>query len=146
MQFFVEDTSDPTIEDVIDWLGWVVIGCVAIVLVAVAILVLVAYWYGTRKRGESRRHDPGVLQLLYDLLPRLFQTEELRRMLHIRLPDGDKIVQNLPSTSTSPAEFVYQVALAVIQHGLVGELFDMLFAARPKQAAEIERVRKLARA
>lgn len=141
-----EDASDSTLEDAIDWLCRVVLGCVAIVLVAVAILVFVAYWYGKRKRGEPRRHDPGVLQLLYDLLLRLFQTEDLRRTLHTRLPDGDKIVQNLPSTSTSPAEFVYQVALAVIQHGLVGELFDMLFVARPKQAAEIERVRNLARA
>lgn len=134
-----DDPSDDALEDEIERFIRAVLWAALGVLTFFAILWLIAFLVG-KHRGKSPAHaDRGPLLGLNDLLLSLFQPDELRRILHLWLRNGEDLVQSLPST-TSPAEFVYAVVIAVHQRGLVGTLFDVIKVLRPERLADIRRV------
>lgn len=107
----------------------------AAVLMLIAALVLEKL-PGEEKSGEKKPNGARAssLNLLFRLLKDLFQEEEVARFVRLHLGDSGTAVINGLGQPTSPDDFFLKIAIALHQHGLVGEiLFDALLELRPNR-------------
>lgn len=136
-----EDPLQDEIDRFIQAILWTALG----VLTLLVVLFLIAFLVGRSRAnspgraGRAGRADSGPLLGLHELLMSLFQPDELRRILHLWLRNGEELVHNLP-INTTPAEFVYAAVVAVHQRGLIDALFAALMALRPERLEDIRRV------
>lgn len=84
-------------------------------------------------------------QALAEFLLSAFDRAEFQHLLG-RLSEGQTLHNELPGGTTSMAAYFYEAAGLLVRHGIVeAELFDVLRAARPARAAEIDRLAGLYR-
>lgn len=76
-----------------------------------------------------------AIKALLELLPQIFTTpDNLRSWLPTNVPDGDRIVSNLPSGHVAPAQFFFAAADILRRWGLLGvpEFWDPLEEEAPQ--------------
>lgn len=84
---------------------------------------------------------PQDLAALAQLLGRLFETGELRRVI-ATMSDGDEIGGQLPGSNASAAEVSFALTRVLEARGMLDDaFFDRLLTERPRKAAEIEAMR-----
>lgn len=81
---------------------------------------------------------------LATLLLSLFSADELRRFVRW-LPEGDRLVLDLPSERATLSDLAHETAALLARHGFLREdekdLWESLLAARPGRKADIDKVR-----
>lgn len=92
-------------------------------------------------------HDPSLnrkdgLIKLSTLVLDLFSYDDLRQIIY-RLPEGESLVNQLPSLGASRSEFVISLIEKIVQLGIHGEFFDVLYSLRPNRKTDIETVESL---